>query len=529
MRNFFQLTKVQLSEIFNFRSSFSKKNITKTTSFLVVTVLMLIFFLFLSLIYNFSFASLLMLEDRMDLLFPLFFTVATVMTLMTTIFKVKGVVFGSKDFETLQSLPIKSSTIVASKLFVLYVYELIFTLIIMLPTNFAYLIFVPEFGLKIIPSILMLFFVPVVPIVIASLFGFLVSLASEKIRFKNIIQIFLYMIFFALIFSFSFISSNTGAVTNVFANITNFMNKYYPLASVYQKGCVELDILYLLIFIAVNLVFAAIFIFVVGKFYKKINLLVLSQRAHRKYVATYLKSEGQLKTLFFKELKKYVATPIYLMNTVVGGVMMIVAGVFALVYSSTLTQFINEFDLKIVAELVVAYSGVYMLGITTTTSVSISLEGNTFWIIKSLPIDYKKYYWSKIILNVLVLGTCGLIANILLGIAIKASLLSWVMLILFPIVFTLLTGVLGLLINLVFPKIKWLTEAAAVKNSAAVILTMLLDFVVMIVLGAIVVVGYFVNPYLFGYLGLIFCMIVTFVLIKILYAKGEKLISRIDV
>lgn len=533
MRNFLLITKVQLGEIFNFKNAFNSKNKAKTTSFLLITILVIAFFFFLSFIYNFTFGFLLDTEDKIELLQPLMFFIATFLTFLTTIFKVKGVIFGSKDFEILQSLPIKSGTIVASKLFVLYLYEVLFTIVVMLPCNIVYAIFVNSFIPLLIPSLLFSLLIPIVPLVVASLIGFIIAIISEKIRFKNVIQIILYILMFVAIFSFSFISSNSAEVTSAFSGIINTMDKYYPLANIYLRGCVNFEVLYTLLFIIINLVAAALYIIIIGKGYKKINLMVLSKRAHNKYVSTYLKNNGQLKTLFMKEIRKYFQTPLYMINTIIGGIMLIVLGVFAVIYKYEINSVIIEY--KIYFEIFAPFISCYLLGMATTTSVSISLEGSNFWIIKSSPIDYKKYYLSKILVNVLVLGLCGLISNILIGIAINASLLCWIFLIIIPVLTSILTGVFGLLINLMYPKIKWTTEQAAIKNSASTILCMLGDMFISVLVGLIV--GFFVvlyslngtNPYIGVLLATLFMILLTYILIKILYSKGEKLINKIEV
>ena len=67
------------------------------------------------------------------------FALVSSFTLFTGIYKVNGVLFGFKDYDLLMSLPIKKNKVILSKIIILYISNLIYTLLFMLPAYILYI------------------------------------------------------------------------------------------------------------------------------------------------------------------------------------------------------------------------------------------------------------------------------------------------------------------------------------------------------------------------------------------------------
>ena len=168
------------------------------------------------------------------------------------------------------------------------------------------------------------------------------------------------------------------------------------------------------------------------------------------------------------------------------------------------------------------------IGIATPASASISIEGGNFWMIKSFPIDYKKYALAKLVVSVSVLGVCSIVSSVLIIALLQPSVFSCIMLIITPLLYVALTSVIGLLINLSYYKLNWKNEQECVKNSAGVVISMLLDWVVMIVLAIVLIGGSVIHIYLGGIAAAVVLFLALIIFYFILMNGIERKIQRIE-
>ena len=103
----------------------------------------------------------------------------------------------------------------------------------------------------------------------------------------------------------------------------------------------------------------------------------------------------------------------------------------------------------------------------TTTSTSISLEGKEWWIVKSLPIDAKTLFDSKILVNLTIILPFYVISEILLMIGLRLGVMDAIWLIILPLILILFACVFGITINLLFPVFQWENDVTIVKQSAS--------------------------------------------------------------
>ena len=101
----------------------------------------------------------------------------------------------------------------------------------------------------------------------------------------------------------------------------------------------------------------------------------------------------------------------------------------------------------------------YKMGtLTSTTAASLSLEGKNRWIMCSVPTQARTVYNSKIAVNLTVILPVLYISAIFIRIAITCSLMQTVLLFIIPTVYTFFISVLGVYLNIKFPKYDWTSE-----------------------------------------------------------------------
>lgn len=488
MNKIFLLCKVQFKEIFSFTKANRKRKIGFGFALLIIGT----FLLSLSVIYACIIGHYLREVECLEYLPALFFVITSMVTLFTTIFQVKGVIFGSKDYDLLLSFPVSTWQIVMSKIIMVYLYEFIFTVILMLPADIYYFVFA-ESAVSIVLSVFMLFLIPVFPLAVATLIGFLISFMSERLPHKNAIQVILITAVIVLIFVSSVGIGQNGSsdVVNLLIGVLSKMERSYPLMRVYLNGCIGGDVGNLFLYIFVNVGTLALICGFIGMFYQKLNQWIFRGRAHRRFVKKKAFSTGNpFRALLNKEAKTYFNTSAYFLNTIIGGVLSI-ACTGVLTYEILKGNLILEIDgerwnLGQFIEPFLPVIICFFSGMTSLTSNSISMEGKNLWIIQSSPINYRQYFGAKLVLNQIVMGGCALVAGIVGCFAAEGNAALILSLIVVPQGYVFFVGVLGLIINLRYPKVDWTTEQSAVKNSASTFFSMLAGIALTLILGVLI-------------------------------------------
>ena len=164
----------------------------------------------------------------------------------------------------------------------------------------------------------------------------------------------------------------------------------------------------------------------------------------------------------------------------------------------------------------------FMGGMTSTTTSTISLEGKSLWILKSLPVSETKIFWSKILVDASFTFIAALIVTIIGAILVNAPILITILIIVASLIYALFKAILGLLINLKFYRLDWDLPVKVIKQGLSVFVMMVVG-----ILSATLIVffGYFllvkVNLsidlviLLITTLYLIFLVVELFILIKL--------------
>ena len=107
---------------------------------------------------------------------------------------------------------------------------------------------------------------------------------------------------------------------------------------------------------------------------------------------------------------------------------------------------------------------------TSTASASLSLEGKNRWIMCSLPVRAIDIFNSKIAVNLTVIFPFVLISAALSGFKMGISPKEAILLCIVPTVYACFISVLGMYLNVKFPRYDWPSEYYAVKGGAISVL-----------------------------------------------------------
>lgn len=400
--------------------------------------------------------------------------IASLILFFLGMFKAGSVIFRKAGLDTLCALPVSRTAIVVSRFLRMYVENLVFAFLVLLPGICVYAWFVRP-GVMFYPvSIVGALFVPLIPIAGASLIGAVITGISSRMKHKSLVTAALsVLVVLAIMLGSSKLSAMEGEISPemlqmLSENVMGILQKVYPPAVWLGSAVVKGDLLSILAYGAMFLtVFVVVICLIAANFYAVCRRLYGTFAKHN-YQMRELKKESVLFSLCKREFKRYFSSGVYVTNTIIGPVMgTVLAGMLLFVdMDFVMGQLPVELDVRACIPFILA--GIFCM--MTTTATSISMEGKNWWIVKSLPLRTKTILDAKILMNLLLLLPFYLVSQILLILALKPGMAELLWFILISAIIIVFSSVYGITINLHFPVMNWESEVSVVKQSASAML-----------------------------------------------------------
>ena len=474
MNNLFLLTKINLLGTF-------KKNSNKGLIIFIIAFLYLAFVIYqlgLGMIDGFIMLNIPYMFLTLFMLFSSMFILAT------NIFKVNGTIFNFKDYDLLMSLPIKKEEIIISKILSLYFLNFLYTILFMIP---SYIVFILKVTTTLNFNILFfitIFIIPILPTVIATIIGSLITAITSRFKRKNLINYIIFILSFIFMYYMTSGISNSNSLdyANFGKNLIDMCNNIYPLTNTYFKIISNNDLISLLIYTLLPILIFIIFTKILTKYYININSKLKTERKNANYKLGKLKESNQLFALYKKEIKRYFGSIMYVTNTIMGSVMLIIMSFGLLIFGvDKIGQIIEIPTLSKIVSSVMPFVISLFVSLSVTTQASISLEGKNLWIIKSIPVKPIDIFKSKIMVNLTVTVIPILISSTIISLVIKPPLNAFIFMYILPILYAVLTSILGLIINLHFPRFDFKNEIYVIKQSIASMISIFVNLILAII------------------------------------------------
>ena len=476
----------------------------------------------------------------------IFIMVTSLLTIIEGVYKSQGILFEARDNELLFSLPITQSKIFFIRIFKLITFQFLYNSLFMLPAIIVYAMYEKTNVSFYLISTVMLVLLPIIPTILGCIFGYIIKGLSAKFKARNIMQVLFTSLILLGIFYVSF--NMQGMVANIVQNansIQEIITKIYYPAGLYINLIQNFNILDLVTLLAINIFPAFVFVYVASIFYFKINSKLGEKGNGNKKVGVAKTTEKtyrvrtQLSGLIHKEMKRFFSSPVFMVNAGFGMVLMI-AVTFALSinFDGMINSMMQGMETEIpipIGEIKnmmpkVFYGFVIFIScMTSITSSMISLEGKSFNITKSLPVETEKILLSKVLTSNILSIPIFLICDVIFFIAFKVAIIDIVFILLASIVMPTLTALIGILMNLKYPKMNATSDTEVVKQSMSSMLSVFMGMFVAILSIAIMIMGNNYNTNLFVALELLTFSIITFMLWRILKKYGAKRFKEINV
>lgn len=469
MRNLSALLKVQFLSFFGINRIANSKRKGKIGGFAGLIFVALLLGALIALtgyFYAQTFGESLLAFGKLSELLPLMLAVSSLVCLVFSFYAASGALYGFKDYDMLSAMPVKTGTVIFSKLLFMYISDLIFTVLLIIPSAVVYCEAGGYLGIgSALRLFLMTVFSPLLPLSVSIIVGACVCLVSARFKRKNVVQIILYFILFGGVFAISFCSGYTGDVTKIFYVL-------YPIIPWVIAGTDSFA--FALLTAAVSAVSATAVTAVAAVTYKRMNAIITATCTAKNFrLKNNYGRKGIFKALFGKEIKTLFGYAVYAMNSLTGVILGIVASVAVAILFNAVAE------LEAVKEVVLLFSPLmfsFMFMLSSTTACAISMEGSSFWIIKSSPISVKTLVNAKLAVNAVFNVIPAFACSVLIAIGLGAKPITFLLIVVIAVFIASLGGLLGMIFNLLFPMMKWDNPNKPAKQGLALFLTMISAF-----------------------------------------------------
>lgn len=482
------LVKKQLFEIFRSYFYDAKKNKARTKGATIGYIVMFVLLMVCLLGTMFGVLSNTMCgplaEMGMDwLYFVIMGMMAVFLGAFGSVFNTYSGLYLAKDNDLLLSMPIPVRVIMTSRLLSVYLMGLMYSGIVILPAILVYWFTVPVTAGRILGGVVLLVDISLFVLTLSCALGWVVAKISLKLKRKSFITVIVSLVFFGLYYFVCFRSQ--AMITDLLLNAEDVGNRIkgiYPLYLFGRVGCG--DGVAMLIVSAVVIALLALVWYLIARSFLHIAT-ASGNTAKTVYHEKAVKPVSADAALLRKELGRFTASPLYMLNCGLGTVFLVVLAVLALIKGREVFLMMNalfaggEGFVTVLAALCLCL----LAGSNDISTPSVSLEGKSLWIAQSLPIDPWQALRAKLRMHLLItelpLVVCAVCVTAVSG----AALPEIVMMLVTPMVYVVLSAAFGLFMGLKRPNLNWTSEVAPIKQGLAVFLSMFVGWLVAVALG----------------------------------------------
>lgn len=425
-------------------------------------------------------------------------------SLFKTIFTAINILYFSKDVEFLLPMPIHPIKIVFAKFNVMLISNYITEFLLL---GLPYIIYWYLLKLNVsflLYTILIFLVIPIIPMIIASLFIVIIMRFTNIFRNKDVVQYLSAIIAIALFIGIQSVTSSSNQLTDfVLASKMVEINGYSSVITKYfftvkqstdilveKESMVSILNLVLLYIESLGIYVASIFL--ISKMYLKSALKLSSSGIKSsKLRLNKINKKSVGKTYINKEFKQLFRTPVYLFQCVLPSFIFPIVLSFPIykILKSSNASGINILDMKDfynqvlnssfgLGILLALITFLYMLNFMSVTS--ISREGENALFMKYIPIPLSRQYKYKAVPGIIInLFPLAYVLTVIRIIVPSLNLMFYLKVIFLSVLCNIIVNYFSVFIDVLNPKLHWDTEYAVVKQNINMIYGFFLDLVIM--------------------------------------------------
>ena len=418
------------------------------------------------------------------LYFAIMIVLAVVLGVFGSVFNSYSGLYLAKDNDLLLSLPIPPRALIVSRLLTVYLMGLMYSACVAVPTVIVWWCVAPISVGSIVGGILLVFLISVFVLLLSCLLGWVVAKVSLRMKNRSFAVVFLSLLFIGLYYFFYFKAQSLirDLIANAAAYGAAVKSSAYPIYLVGRVG--EGDWFAILVVTAVVLVLALLTWRILSRSFLGIATAT-GAVTKTVYKDRAVKARSVFRALLSKEYRRFISNPNYMLNCGLGVLLIPVSAILLLWRGGELAELLGEvFQGLPGAVAALLCSAMCMLAsMNNMATPSVSLEGKNIWLMQSLPVSPWEPLKAKLSLQILLTAIPLLFCGVCGAIAIHATAVETVLLLLIPVLYSILTASLGLMLGTVRADLHWTNEIAPIKQSMSVMFVLLIGWVLALVPG----------------------------------------------
>lgn len=417
---------------------------------------------------------------------------------VATFLKTNGILFSFKDYDVVMSLPVSITSVVMSRIASLYSMCLACCVLVTIPAFVVYGENATLLPGALICMVLSIVLAPLLPFAGAVVLAALISAISARFKHASILVIVLSVVATLAIlvgtFALAGKGGNLSSLSVLGSQMATQISSLLPPVVWAADGIVRGDMLAFAAFAMLSLAAALLLVAVLVRVFVPVNALLMSSRPRGTF--SFERNEDKKKgespahapfrALVAKELRLLVATPIYVLNTCIGYVLVLMAALAALV-----AKFAGMMPLDMLPPEYLSLVGgflpwvlAFFVGMSSTTAPSMSLEGSARWLMFTAPVSARVILGAKAAVNLLFALPTIVISGLVLAFVIPLDAVSMVALFVAPLALALFSTFVGLALDARFPRYDWTAVYEPVKRGVPVFVVVM-SGMVLVFLGVV--------------------------------------------
>lgn len=400
MNKIFKLIYVNILDLFDInkiiiaREDGVKSNLEKRTILLALIHVMFAYFLYVIL-------SKITFENNIYLLL-IGFIVSTIYCFFSDISVVEPMIFKSDDIDFLFSYPVSRNQILFSKLFTVYLKNILMTALLMGMSLVCYYLKVVNItDTLVIMVILVTLTIPLIPIVLSTLIAYVNDYFKTKtndgILYKIVRSLVSLLVFVILLLVFNDIDSKS--VVTTIQGLVDKLCIIYPITYAFIQMISKESMIYFLVMLVIPIVCTYLYTLVITNYYLKICSMLKGVKTKNEFVYKKKKNLGVVGGMIRKEFINLFKNKSYFMSSF-GLSISICLLLIILLLVVDFTKYKDSDVIALYFNLYVPMILALCGSIGCSTISSMSLEKSNFQILRTLPISMGKILFSKLSVNI---------------------------------------------------------------------------------------------------------------------------------
>ena len=416
-------------------------------------------------------------EGMADLYYAIAAMMALTLSFVGSVFATQNQLYDANDNEFLLSMPIPPRLILLSRMLMLYLINLFFTVLIMLPATVLGVILGHAGAMTVVLGVLGIALLPLGALTLSCVFGALFAWISSKLPNKNVVSLVFTLV---LMVAYFYAINNTEALMKLILVHTDavalWLGRLGWRPSQLGQAMAGAGLWHMGLFVLAVLVPFAALVLILDRSFVGIATRQKGGR-RRRYVKKSVGERSPLWAMTCKELKHLGSSATWMLNGALG-LLFTLVGPFAVLRHA---EFIDNI-VRAVPEigeympLVMALFMCMTMTLCTISAATVSMEGSSWWLTRVMPVKTREILLSKALMHLIVCLPFVLGGVVLTWLGSRMSFTVAAAVLALPLVFAALTALMGVAFNTRFYTLNWTSESYAVKSGLNILMEMASSF-----------------------------------------------------